>query len=441
MSARLIRIGDILSRVKNRIHLDDKEIYRQVTVKMNYKGVILRGKQYGATIGTKEQYLISSGQFLLSKIDARNGAFGIVPDDLNGAIITNSFLAFDINKTVVNAEFFNVLLQSPVFLDACIRASKGTTNRKPINEKFLLDYEVHIPQLNEQEKVIKKINDAKVHINQIRNEISAQEKCLQDLKAGILRDAIFGKLTSSWRKNQQSLEPASGLLNQIQGERAELIRQKIFKREKPLPKLTSKDIPFQLPALWEWCRFGSYARFERGKFSARPRNDRRYFGGNYPFIQIGSLDSKGSVINTSPQTLNEEGLKVSKLFEAGTVMVAIVGGTIGNIGVLGRDMCFTDSIVGIRPTVTTCQEFILLMMKAKQAEIKSVAYQRAGQPNISLPNLTDIVIPLPPLDEQREIVKKVNLLIDGCNEIQQHLLSTKNSLDSLLQGVLRKVFQ
>ena len=106
----------------------------------------------------------------------------------------------------------------------------------------------------------------------------------------------------------------------------------------------------------------------------------------YPFIQIGSLDIHGSVIASFSQTLNKAGLEVSKMFEAGTIAIAIVGGTIGNLGVLGRDMCFPDSVVGVRPSQLTCQDFILLMLRSKQPEIQSVAYQRAGQPNISLPN-------------------------------------------------------
>ena len=65
------------------------------------------------------------------------------------------------------------------------------------------------------------------------------------------------------------------------------------------------------------------------------------------------------------------------MFEAGTIAIAIVGGTIGNLGVLGRDMCFPDSVVGVRPSQLTCQDFILLMLlrNSKQPEIQS-SYRR-----------------------------------------------------------------
>ena len=184
----------------------------------------------------------------------------------------------------------------------------------------------------------------------LEHEITHQESLLAKLKQAILQEAIQGKLTADWRAAHPDVEPASQLLHRIQAEKARLIAAKKLRPEKPLPKITPAEIPFDIPKGWEWCRFGSYARFERGKFSARPRNDKRFFGGPYPFIQIGSLDAHGSVITSFTQTLNEAGLEVSKMFEAGTIAVAIVGGTIGNLGVLGRDMCVTDSIVGVRPS-------------------------------------------------------------------------------------------
>lgn len=102
------RIGDILTRNKTPVAVKDGTSYKQVTIRTNYKGVVLRGSQVGSTILTKNQFAVSAGQFILSRIDARNGAFGIIPEELEGAIVTNDFLAFDINEDEVEREFFNV---------------------------------------------------------------------------------------------------------------------------------------------------------------------------------------------------------------------------------------------------------------------------------------------------------------------------------------------
>ncbi|MGZ4973613.1 MAG: restriction endonuclease subunit S, partial [Limisphaerales bacterium] len=78
------RIGDILTRNKKPVVVKDGTTYRQVTIRTNYKGVVLRGSQDGSAILTKNQFAVSAGQFILSRIDARNGAFGIVPEELEG---------------------------------------------------------------------------------------------------------------------------------------------------------------------------------------------------------------------------------------------------------------------------------------------------------------------------------------------------------------------
>ena len=133
------RIRDILTRNKTPVIVQNDVTYKQVTIRTNYKGVVLRGTQSGSTIGTKNQFEVSAGQFILSRIDARNGAFGIIPEELEGAIVTNDFLAFDINEDKVEREFFNVFLQSPIFLEACIKASRGNTNRKRVyDNKYII---------------------------------------------------------------------------------------------------------------------------------------------------------------------------------------------------------------------------------------------------------------------------------------------------------------
>lgn len=93
----LFKISNFLQRNKNTITIKNDVIYYRVTIKLYNKGVQKRDKVNGENIGTKKQYLVKSGQFIISKIDARNGAFGIVPEYLDGAITTADFLSYDIN--------------------------------------------------------------------------------------------------------------------------------------------------------------------------------------------------------------------------------------------------------------------------------------------------------------------------------------------------------
>jgi len=100
-----IKISEFLCRKKEPAKIEPDKEYSLVTVKLHHKGVILREKKKGSLLGSN-MYRISKGQFILSGIDARNGAFGIVPEELDGAIVTNDFWYFDVDESKVKRDFF-----------------------------------------------------------------------------------------------------------------------------------------------------------------------------------------------------------------------------------------------------------------------------------------------------------------------------------------------
>ena len=87
---------------------------------------------------------------LPSRIDARNAAFGIVPDSLDGAVITNDFWSFEIDRDQVDLDYFYLLSQTDAFLDACVRSSTGTTNRQRIQD-LAQHRRIHLPALQRRE--------------------------------------------------------------------------------------------------------------------------------------------------------------------------------------------------------------------------------------------------------------------------------------------------
>ena len=265
----------------------------------------------------------------------------------------------------------------------------------------------------------------------ISTELTHQLTLVKKLRQQLLQDAVQGKLV----KQNPIDEPASELLKRIKAAKEKLRKGNVIE------EIPENSIPYNIPNNWIWCKFGELIQMTRGKFSIRPRNDPSYFGGEYPFIQIGSLDEKGSVINEAKQTLNEKGIKVSKKFPKNTIAIAIVGGTIGNLGVLGREMYFTDSIIGILPNQFYNQEFILNYLRCKQPEIKSEAYQMAGQPNIKIPTLENLLFPMPPLSEQNRIVQKLDELMQYCNNLEASIKQGAAQNEKLLQQVLKEALR
>lgn len=442
------RIGDILTRNKTPVtrlgdhireesHPVGKEAAKFHLVGVSNELGLVPSPRESAADDLSRYQRVKRDWFAYNPMRVNVGSIGLADADGKTGITSPDYVVFSCRDSL-DPRYLLHFLKSDYGLEAIAQQCSGAV-RKRLYYSGLAEIELPIPSIQRQREVVAHIESIQNAVTFIRGELS-RGQTLAKLKQAILQEAIQGKLTADWRSAHPDVEPASHLLQRIQAEKARLIAAKKLRPEKPLPNISPDEIPFEIPNGWEWCRFGSYARFERGKFSARPRNDKRFFGGPYPFIQIGSLDEHGSVITSSSQTLNEAGLKVSRIFEAGTIAIAIVGGTIGNLGVLGRDMCFTDSVVGVRPSDLTCQDFILMMLRAKQPEIQAVAYQRAGQPNISLPNLTDIPIPLPPLAEQAAIVSRVEALMTTCRLLEAEIEHARTHAAHLLQAVLKEAF-
>ena len=137
---------------------------------------------------------------------------------------------------------------------------------------------------------------------------------------------------------------------------------------------------------------GDVAVLERGRFSPRPRNDPRYYGGDYPFIQTGDIANCGHRLSTYRQTLNEKGIHVSKKFPVGTIVIAIVGATIGATAILEIEVYAPDSVIGI--SVDTKQYnavFMETLLQFWQPELLRIAPESA-RANINLGILQNIPI-------------------------------------------------
>jgi type I restriction enzyme, S subunit len=429
------KIGDFLFEREGRYKPDNEVISGLKRIdKIDFSGNFHIAQKPSKT----NMILVCSGDLVISGINVSKGAMGIYHGDEDvTATIHYSSYTFDTSK--IDLEYFKRFLKSAEFIRLLQEQVKGGIKTE-IKPKHLLPLEIDLPDIEEQRKILSHFKSVETEDGELKQELTHQQTLLKKLRQQILQEAIEGKLTADWRAENPDVEPAGELLERIQAEKAQLIKDKKIKKQKLLPRISEEEKPFELPVGWVWYRFGDYALFERGKFSIRPRNDPSCFGGGYPFIQIGSLDNYGSIITEYKQTLNEKGFSASKLFEKGTIIVAIVGGTIGNLGVLGKDMCFPDSMVGVRPKNDTCQDYILILLRHYQPLLRELSYQMAGQPNIKLPTLNSLMCALPPLPEQKVIVTKIEKLLALCDQLQTQITSNQTHAEQLMQAVLKEAF-
>jgi type I restriction enzyme, S subunit len=158
-----------------------------------------------------------------------------------------------------------------------------------------------------------------------------------------------------------------------------------------------------IPESWEVVELDEIASVERGKFSHRPRNEPRFYGGEYPFVQTGDVSNCDGHVRTYTQTLNKAGLAISKMFPAGTILITIAA-NIGFTGILEFDSACPDSLIGITPNETVHAEFLNYYLMAQQPEMDRLA-PKGTQKNINIQFLKPWPIPRPPFEEQREIAE------------------------------------
>ena len=181
----LKKIGSFLTRNKTAITVEDNVSYKRVTIKTNNGGCCLRDELSGNFIGTKQQFVISQGQFILSKIDARNGAMGVVPSECDKAIITGNFWTFDVNEKVIDSHYLSLVTTTRAFVDFAEKASNGTTNRHYLQESLFLSQKIPLPTIDEQRKLVSAYND-KISLSKSLEKQAAQAE--QDIEDYLLAE-------------------------------------------------------------------------------------------------------------------------------------------------------------------------------------------------------------------------------------------------------------
>lgn len=438
-----VKIGDLLTRVKEPIDIEEDKQYKRVTIKTNNQGVYLRDIEFGRNIGTKKQFIIHEGQFLLSKIDARNGAFGIVPNDLDGAIITGNFWAYEVNHELLNIEWFNIFVSSREFIDICDRASSGTTNRRYLDENKFLNFTISLPSFNEQSLFVENFKWIKQKFDFIMSELSYQYDLIIKLRQSILQEAVEGKLVPQ----DPNDEPASVLLEKIKEEKERLIKEGKIKKEKPLPPISEDEIPYELPEGWEWVRLGELCSYiQRGK-SPKYSNIEEIPVISQKCIQWDGFDiSKARFIDPmSLDSYTEERFIVPfDLLWNSTGL-----GTLGRINVYPKIELYNKVVADSHVTVIrplkefVCSKYLYLWFAGPivQSEINNKSTGSTKQTELNITTVREYIVPLPPLNEQKRIVEKVDQLMALCDELEKNIEESKKDSELLMQSVLQEAFK
>jgi type I restriction enzyme S subunit len=207
-----IPLGRVLKRNDHCVAIDPASEYKEVTIRLWGKGIMLRRLAPGSDIAAERRFSVCPKQFILSRIDARNGAMGLVPAELDGAVVSNDFPAYDINSEVAIPEYLGWLCKTHSFVEACRAASEGTTNRVRLQENKFLALQIPLPPLPEQRRIVAKIERLAAKIDEARVlTANLVAECDQMCRALIRDDPNLTPTPMhelvTWRKPDIEVEP------------------------------------------------------------------------------------------------------------------------------------------------------------------------------------------------------------------------------------------
>ena len=247
----------------------------------------------------------------------------------------------------------------------------------------------------------------------------------KQLKNSILQWAIQGKLVPQ----DPNDEPASVLLEKIRQDKERLIKEKKIKRDKNASiiyrgednsyyekflatgevKCIDEEIPFEIPQGWAWCRLNNLADIVRGG-SPRPAGSPEYYNGNIPFLKVADLTKDSCMyVSSYTTTIKEAGLKKTRKVSADTLLLTNSGATLGVPKVCTFETTFNDGIAAFLYLSEELKQYLYWFLCA-MTDIYRNINQGTAQPNLNTDIIKDTLFAVPPIGEQRRIIKRIEEL-------------------------------
>ena len=329
-------------------------------------------------------------------------------------IVSTAFAVMHCPEGLLNKYLYYYLL-SPTFMNFANARDKAKGVAYPaIGEKNFFNGIIALPPIEEQQRIVAKIEELLPYVDRYAAAYEKLEqfnaKFPEDMKKSILQYAIQGKFVD------QRSEEGTGeeLYRQIQEEKKRLIKEGKIKKEKPLAEIAEDEIPFDIPENWKWVRLSTIGITQTGNTPSKSHPE--YIGIDIPFITPG--DILNGQICYSNQALSLLGKEVARVCCAGSIMQVCIGGSIGKAAITYREVAFNQQINVVSP-IACLSEYLFAVMQS--AYFTTSMKERAGgtaTPIINRGLWDSLLIPLPPLAEQRRIVAKLEEILPLCERLK-----------------------
>jgi len=383
----IVPLATVVRHRKEFVTIDDTHTYKRCRVQLHAKGIVLRDMLPGAEIKTKDQQVCRAGEFLVAEIDAKVGGFGIVPQDLEGAIVSSHYFLFVVDEVQLDRRFLDYWIRTPAFREQV--TARGTTNYAAIRPAHVLAYTVPLPPLPEQRRIVAKVEELAAKIEEAKACRSRSQ------------DEVGGMAAAALRSFRNQLLVGNQRVAQL-GE---------------ITTVTAGGTP--------------------------SRDDLSYWNGNIPWIKTGEL--LDGDISSAEEHITEAGLANSsaKLFPSDTILIALYGQgqTRGRTGRLLSPATTNQACCAILPTPSLLEpRYTQYWLRSLYHELREQCHGGA-QPNWNGQMVKSLTISVPPLQIQRDAIAYLDELQAKVDCLKALQAQTRAELDALLPSILDKAFK
>ena len=296
--------------------------------------------------------------------------------------------------------------------------------------------EVPIPMapLEEQRRIVSKIEELFTKLDAGVESLKKAKLQLKRYRRSVLKAAFEGKLTEEWRRKHQSEIQSHSILIANIKKAKKLIDSRLDQG--------ANDVELGIinyAREWPLAYLPEVGELRRGMSKHRPRDDKKLYGGKYPFIQTGDIRNSKGVIRDYAQTYSEIGLKQSRLWPIGTLCITIAA-NIAETAILGIETCFPDSVVGFVANKIICDaKFVYFLIQNIKSKLDAYAPATA-QKNINVGILSRLAVPIPCLSEQQQIITVLDDYFSVVENLETTIGATLNGATNLRRGILTDAF-
>ena len=341
-----------------------------------------------------------------------------VYDDCAGAIPYTGQIRFKMYGGIYK-EYFKWFVQSPFYIKQ-INAQQAGAAIKHYGPTHLKKMTIPIAPLAEQKRIVAKIEELLPYIDHYEQAWSKLEqfnsRFPEDMKKSLLQYAIQGKLVEQ-RPEEGTAEE---LFAQIQEEKQRLIAEKKIKKEKPLPEITEDEKPFDIPESWKWVRVGDIFAHNTGKAMNSTAKKVDKPGDVRRFITISNLYWNSFDFSSVKEMFFSDDELERCTVTKGDLLMCEGGAYYGRTAIWNYDydICFQNHVHRLRPyKAVELLFFYHLFYFYKSMNMMNA--KGTAMPGLSSQTLHQMVVPLPPLAEQKRIVEKLEQLLPLCEKLKE----------------------